>query len=734
MRHFLRSVFILTLLLLVPGHAPAVDGIWPSTFSSVHTGPARLLGGGPPSEGLLLYAKGTTDSVGVSVSDYSLIGSTWQPVFFDSPTEPKTDVTAADVLADANVNQVNVFGTAARGVAIYDISTSEAVLTKALQWARQFPSGYCIANAVAAWGDQWSDDGTQLKDLSTTATHEATPGISLYIDVTYSITFAGMDAEVTIVSHGGTATVSLSSGTLTCSVAGSLFDILLSDGTFYACNQNTGNKILPNENGDIEGVLVGFTLDDDWIESALYGSTKHNELGYSVGVTTNVHLIENEADREFTSDTGFWVDNNVVISGGVATFNDPTVCSLSKYTFLTIGKTYYVRLGISRRTVGGINVNGSGGFDSVGDHVYTFTAASDSLIIYRQSGATDLDLDYFYIEELPQGYIPASLTNPTEDIYGNDLTYSGRAAQPLDVFGYTVGWDGVTYGVTNYNLGSTEFYDFEMPVSTSSFAADMRPLGGSNDSFSVRMVSTTSIRIYYGDGSTTNSVTYSGVPTISETPQIYRIKVNRVTGEVELFVDGVSQGTKSGLSLPGSFTQNLSIGASGTGTGDLVGIMPWVKRYDSVGNLTNYWIVESGSQLTQGTIYDVVGGNHATMSGATTPAFDTLLQPSYLAQYGGEVSGQNIIPYPLGTNTFNSIHDAPPGDTFVTEVLPTPEMVSADPLNERIDVGGNAISADPTTYTNNANWVQGLSGIVAAGGIGQDGVCEIKSQEFSGVE
>lgn len=97
-----------------------------------------FLRNGMPRKNLIAYTRPLQDSIGLSVDDYDNIGATWQAVFFTDSTMPIVFNTFADLWAAVSVvgsfNDENVVGTEAKGVAVYDVTTSRSVLNKALRW------------------------------------------------------------------------------------------------------------------------------------------------------------------------------------------------------------------------------------------------------------------------------------------------------------------------------------------------------------------------------------------------------------------------------------------------------------------------------------------------------------------------------------------------------------------------------------------------------------------------
>jgi len=108
------------------------------------TGHRHVSGDTLPRTGLDWYvrAPGMVDIRGLSISDYDLIGSTWQPVFFTDPTTPIVfaDYSAlwSAVSAVPSFNEENVMGSETIGVAVYRHDTERSTLNKALRYFRQY--------------------------------------------------------------------------------------------------------------------------------------------------------------------------------------------------------------------------------------------------------------------------------------------------------------------------------------------------------------------------------------------------------------------------------------------------------------------------------------------------------------------------------------------------------------------------------------------------------------------
>lgn len=315
--------------------------------------------------------------------------------------------------------------------------------------------GPCVDGLEMWVEDTWIPTESQLLGLSATGDHVATKAQYLDIDVTYTIAFAGMSNGVTISSHGGTATVDLTNGLLTCSVAGTLFNMVLSDGSTYSCGEGTtaGITIVPDQVGGIQGTLVGFTIPGDRSESSITGHT-WNGSGYSFDVTDGVELVVN-GDASDTSST----DSSVAPIAGwgnTGTHNTANKITIEsgKFHIISDGGNVGFRQGVGLATglqykltytgsdVSGViqlrNFGGATTLDTVanGAQSVIFIADDAGITLTRGGGVCDGKIENISVERFHQGYIPADPTNPALDVFGNALTNPGTAIQPLTVKGF----------------------------------------------------------------------------------------------------------------------------------------------------------------------------------------------------------------------------------------------------------------------------------------------------------
>lgn len=141
-------------------------------------------------------------------------------------------------------------------------------------------------------------------------------------------------------------------------------------------------------------------------------------------VTENgaVEKITNAADREFSSDTGFWSKNaGVVIEDGVCKFNSTGIgLGIYKSGTLIVNKYYKVKLTISNYTSGAVSFQrffDSPLLNSNGAHEFILKASSTTMQVWASLNNTTLHIDDISFKEL-------NWSNATE-IY--DAVYAATA-------------------------------------------------------------------------------------------------------------------------------------------------------------------------------------------------------------------------------------------------------------------------------------------------------------------
>ena len=120
----------------------------------------------------------------------------------------------------------------------------------------------------------------------------------------------------------------------------------------------------------------------------------------------NVEKITNAADREFSSDTGFWSKAGLsAIYSGLANIKstDGTFSGISK-VLLTIGQSYRIAYSVVSNRGGSLRIDGMsvGSTDipsNVGSYIY-YGIAIQSTIIIKRSAICDIDIDNVSIQEI----------------------------------------------------------------------------------------------------------------------------------------------------------------------------------------------------------------------------------------------------------------------------------------------------------------------------------------------
>jgi len=140
-------------------------------------------------------------------------------------------------------------------------------------------------------------------------------------------------------------------------------------------------------------------------------------LDKSQGLVLGPELITPAANRDFSSDTGYWTkETGVTISGGTANWSATANSDLYRLNVLTVGKWYRITWTISSYTSGNfrLSVGGTTGAfrTAAGTYTETYYAASNgTFAITGQSSATG-SIDNISVQELP-GNHAISFNNTT---------------------------------------------------------------------------------------------------------------------------------------------------------------------------------------------------------------------------------------------------------------------------------------------------------------------------------
>lgn len=282
------------------------------------------------------------------------------------------------------------------------------------------------------------------------------------------------------------------------------------------------------------------------------------------------------------------------------------------------------------------SVNGFGGF-----HIRTATGPLSFYLCMIQQ-ASFPDKEYIKTTSFPiTGYQQAKLDNPSQDILGNPLQYP-KPRLNAKCYGYAGTWEGVATSTLKSELALSG--DFIIVISHNGLSelSDNRIFEGGlyNADPLIRTQCTLELR----DSGVFMLINASGQsPTVSN--------INSIDNTVPKVLT---------ISRAGSvITASTNTGETGSASCELydyligyiskynaiIGSINFIKIYDSTDTLIHHWIPQAKPDSTQTTIYDIVGGNHATLVGATTPFFTT---PSECATHlieNGYDDRENLVPY-----------------------------------------------------------------------------------------
>lgn len=245
------------------------------------------------------------------------------------------------------------------------------------------------------------------------------------------------------------------------------------------------------------------------------------------------------------------------------------------------------------------------------------------------------------------GKVPQDPSNLGFDIFGDPLTNPGTPQKNISVQGYTGAWDGLTSG-TFQNPTVDVSGDFKMVftgVSTLDTSAVRSLLYAVVDALGgVRVEIGGALRVYIGGSNKTFGTLVLSVGTV------YTLTLERISGVLTATLDdGITPVSELWLGAGNSDLNLTTLGSKGASlywSGTITSL-----SIEQSGSLTNHWIVESSSTSLQDSIYDIIGGNHATLTGATLPFFITLFDGSKLFADGFEDVGGSTGLVPAGANT-----------------------------------------------------------------------------------
>ncbi len=207
------------------------------------------------------------------------------------------------------------------------------------------------------------------------------------------------------------------------------------------------------------------------------------------------------------------------------------------------------------------------------------------------------------------------------DVAGGALTHPGTPRRDKKVTGFTGDWDGLT--TANMDSPITLVGDFRI-LST-------LDISDSTDQVLLSKVNGDDIIRYNGSfwRIRFNAVYYEFTEV---TPTTGVLGVTRSGSTCTLSIGGQTQT----LTVP---TTDFTLSIISLGGLCIEGPVPQIKIYNASDELIHHWICESASDSLQDTIYDVVGGNHASLVDATYPFF-TVEKPGSALLDGGYTEGE----------------------------------------------------------------------------------------------
>lgn len=214
-------------------------------------------------------------------------------------------------------------------------------------------------------------------------------------------------------------------------VTGSITNVKLSDSTGLVKEwllegdpADTTVTTVYDRVGGSHGTWVGAT-------QPIYSVPKDGSLllagGYSEGLTDGVELVVNGG---FDTDTGWSKDAGWTINNGKANCNSVVAANIYKVGVFTLGKKYTFTVTLSGYSAGsGLRVYCGLG-DSFelptvdGTYSFTLTCTTNTTsYIGATTGGYTGSVDSISAQEITTGLVPASLTTPTQDVFGNALTH-----------------------------------------------------------------------------------------------------------------------------------------------------------------------------------------------------------------------------------------------------------------------------------------------------------------------
>lgn len=153
-------------------------------------------------------------------------------------------------------------------------------------------------------------------------------------------------------------------------------------------------------------------------------------LDKSRGLALGPELVTPEANRDFSSDTGYWSKSGTTaISGGVCTIAGAINNGIARNGLLTIGRGYVVSFEVTRVGSGSVYISSGSTVtpvtNTVGVKNYRFVAINADFRIFAGANGTDVDIDNVTVRELAGNHATQSnaLQQPTYQVDSNGRGY-----------------------------------------------------------------------------------------------------------------------------------------------------------------------------------------------------------------------------------------------------------------------------------------------------------------------
>lgn len=227
-----------------------------------------------------------------------------------------------------------------------------------------------------------------------------------------------------------------------------------------------GNYTVPKVG--VPGLIAGYT-GTPWSENLGFGYD-WNEEGHSDGsvetLTDNVELF---ADPTVNSP---WIDNgdgSYTIDGSQVAYIGLSVAGAG-----IIGESYKLSFDVDNTTAGTVQSqigSGVGDIASASGHYEEIVTCADYRSTQINANASfSGTVSNISVQKVIPGKIPQDPDNPSLDVYGNALNMPGKARNNLNLYSYTVDWDGATY-LADASLVGTETVASSTGTSTVSVSA-----------------------------------------------------------------------------------------------------------------------------------------------------------------------------------------------------------------------------------------------------------------------